>query len=70
VSSYELLSSRIDQYQFPRQAFEWYLDLRHYGSEPHSGLGMGIERVVAWICGLDHARETIPFPRALLGMDH
>jgi asparaginyl-tRNA synthetase len=65
VSSYELLSSRIDQHQLPRQAFEWYLDLRRYGSVPHSGFGMGIERAVAWICGLDHVRETIPFARTL-----
>ena len=65
VSSYELLSARIDQHKLPRQAFEWYLDLRRYGSVPHSGFGMGIERAVAWICGLDHVRETIPFARTL-----
>jgi asparaginyl-tRNA synthetase len=65
VSSYELLSSRIDQHQLPRAAFEWYLDLRRYGSVPHSGFGMGIERLVAWVCALDHVRETIPFPRML-----
>jgi len=65
VSSYELLSSRIGEHQLPRQAFEWYLDLRRYGSVPHSGFGMGIERAVAWICGLDHVRETIPFARTL-----
>jgi asparaginyl-tRNA synthetase len=65
VSSYELLSSRIDQHHLPREAFEWYLDLRRYGSVPHSGFGMGIERAVAWICGLDHVRETIPFARTL-----
>ena len=65
VSSYELLSARIDQHNLPRQAFEWYLDLRRYGSVPHSGFGMGIERVVSWICGLDHVRETIPFARTL-----
>jgi asparaginyl-tRNA synthetase len=65
VSSYELLSSRIDEHQLPRAAFEWYLDLRRYGSVPHSGFGMGIERAVAWICGLDHVRETIPFARTL-----
>ena len=65
VSSYELLSSRIEQHKLPREAFEWYLDLRRYGSVPHSGFGMGIERVVAWICGLDHVRETIPFARTL-----
>jgi asparaginyl-tRNA synthetase len=65
VSSYELLSQRIDDHKLPRAAFEWYLDLRRYGSVPHSGFGMGIERAVAWICGLDHVRETIPFPRTL-----
>jgi asparaginyl-tRNA synthetase len=65
VSSYELLLSRIQQHQLPQQAFEWYLDLRRYGSVPHSGFGMGIERAVAWICGLDHVRETIPFARTL-----
>jgi asparaginyl-tRNA synthetase len=65
VSSYELLSSRIDEHNLPRQAFEWYLDLRRYGSVPHAGFGMGIERAVAWICGLDHVRETIPFARTL-----
>ena len=47
------------------EAFEWYLDLRRYGSVPHAGFGMGIERVVAWICGLEHVRETIPYPRML-----
>jgi asparaginyl-tRNA synthetase len=65
VSSYELLNSRIEQHNLPKQAFQWYLDLRRYGSVPHSGFGMGIERAVAWICGLDHVRETIPFARTL-----
>jgi len=65
VSSYELLSARINEHKLPREAFEWYLDLRRYGSVPHSGFGMGIERAVAWICGLDHVRETIPFARTL-----
>jgi len=65
VSSYELLKSRIEEHNLPLAAFEWYLDLRRYGSVPHSGFGMGIERAVAWICGLDHVRETIPFPRTL-----
>jgi len=60
-----LLEQRIQEQQLPRQAFEWYLDLRRYGTVPHSGFGMGIERVVAWICGLEHVRETIPFPRML-----
>jgi asparaginyl-tRNA synthetase len=65
VSSYELLSSRIEEHHLPKEVFEWYLDLRRYGSVPHSGFGMGIERAVAWICGLDHVRETIPFARTL-----
>jgi len=60
-----LIEQRIQQHQLPRQAFEWYVDLRRYGTVPHSGFGMGIERVVAWICGLEHVRETIPFPRML-----
>jgi asparaginyl-tRNA synthetase len=65
VSSLELLTQRIEQHHLPREAFEWYLDLRRYGSVPHAGFGMGIERIVAWICNLDHVRETIPFPRTL-----
>jgi asparaginyl-tRNA synthetase len=65
VSSFELLNSRIDEHKLPKEAFQWYLDLRRYGSVPHSGFGMGIERAVAWICGLDHVRETIPFARTL-----
>jgi asparaginyl-tRNA synthetase len=65
VSSFELLNARIEQHKLPKEAFEWYLDLRRYGSVPHSGFGMGIERAVAWICGLDHVRETIPFARTL-----
>jgi asparaginyl-tRNA synthetase len=65
VDSYDLLKSRIEAHNLPLDAFQWYLDLRKYGSVPHSGFGMGIERVVAWICGLDHVRETIPFARTL-----
>jgi asparaginyl-tRNA synthetase len=65
VSSYELLKSRIEKHNLPIDAFQWYLDLRRYGSVPHSGFGMGIERAVGWICGLDHVRETIPFARTL-----
>jgi len=65
VASFELLKSRIEQHHLPMEAFEWYLDLRRYGSVPHAGFGMGIERVVAWVCNLDHVRETIPFPRML-----
>jgi asparaginyl-tRNA synthetase len=65
TASLELLQQRLNDHDLPRQAFEWYLDLRRYGSVPHSGFGMGIERCVAWICGLEHIRETIPFPRML-----
>jgi asparaginyl-tRNA synthetase len=65
VDSYDLLRARILEHHLPEAAFAWYLDLRKYGSVPHSGFGMGIERAVAWICGLDHVRETIPFPRTL-----
>ncbi len=65
LADHDLLRRRIEEAKLPRQAFEWYLDLRRYGSVPHAGFGMGIERVVAWICGLDHLRETIPFPRML-----
>ncbi len=65
IADHELLLRRIEEAKLPRQAFEWYLDLRRYGSVPHAGFGMGIERVVAWICGLEHVRETIPFPRML-----
>ena len=65
VDSYELLKSRIEAHNLPMDAFQWYLDLRKYGSVPHSGFGMGIERCVAWICGLEHVRETIPFARTL-----
>ena len=65
IADEKLLLQRIEENKLPRQAFEWYLDLRRYGSVPHAGFGMGIERVVAWICGLEHVRETIPFPRML-----
>jgi asparaginyl-tRNA synthetase len=65
LDDYELLLQRIDEHKLPREAFEWYLDLRRYGSVPHGGFGMGIERVVAWVCGLEHVRETIPYPRML-----
>ena len=65
IASYDLLKQRIEQHNLPLDAFQWYLDLRRYGSVPHSGFGMGIERAVAWICGLDHVRETIPFARTL-----
>jgi asparaginyl-tRNA synthetase len=65
MGSYEALLARIKEHELPEEAFKWYLDLRKYGGVPHSGFGMGIERAVAWICGLEHVRETIPFPRML-----
>jgi len=65
IADYDLLVKRIEEHNLPREAFEWYLDLRRYGSVPHSGFGLGIERTVAWICGIEHIRETIPFPRML-----
>ncbi len=61
----EVLQARIKEHNLPQSAFEWYLDLRRYGSVPHSGFGLGLERTVAWICGLEHVRETIPFPRMI-----
>ncbi|MFN2243202.1 MAG: asparagine--tRNA ligase [Anaerolineae bacterium] len=59
------LEEQIERHGLPRDAYEWYLDLRRYGSVPHSGFGLGIERTVMWLCGLQHIRETIPFPRLL-----
>jgi asparaginyl-tRNA synthetase len=61
----DLLLQRIKEHHLPQESFEWYLDLRRYGSVPHGGFGMGIERCVSWICGLEHVRETIPYPRML-----
>jgi asparaginyl-tRNA synthetase len=65
MASYDLLLERIREHGLPEEAFRWYLDLRKFGSVPHGGFGMGIERAVSWICGLEHVRETIPFPRML-----
>ena len=65
LADYDLLLARIKEHNLPQDAFEWYLDLRRYGSVPHGGFGMGIERVVSWICGLEHLREAIPYPRML-----
>ncbi|MBI4402241.1 MAG: asparagine--tRNA ligase [Nitrospirae bacterium] len=65
IHEFDKLVARIRDHKLPEEAFRWYLDLRRYGSVPHAGFGMGIERVVAWICGLDHVREAIPFPRML-----
>ena len=65
LADLDLLLQRIKEHNLPQEAFEWYLDLRRYGTVPHGGFGMGIERVVSWICKLDHVRETIPYPRML-----
>ena len=65
IADLGLLQRRLEEQRLPREPFQWYLDLRKYGTFPHAGFGMGIERVVAWVCGLDHVRETIPFPRML-----
>ncbi len=65
ATSLEFLEAQIKAHDLPREAFEWYLDLRRYGSVPHAGFGMGIERCTAWMCGIEHVRETIPFPRML-----
>lgn len=65
IHDHDLLLARIRQHQLPVEAFQWYLDVRRYGTFPHSGFGMGIERFVAWMCGLSHLRETIPYPRML-----
>jgi len=62
---YDELVKRIKEHKLPMKAFEWYLDLRKYGSVPHSGFGFGLERIVTWVCGLKHLRETIPFPRMI-----
>jgi asparaginyl-tRNA synthetase len=65
IHDHDLLLERIQQHDLPVEAFQWYLDVRKYGAYPHSGFGMGIERFVAWMCGLSHLRETIPYPRTL-----
>jgi asparaginyl-tRNA synthetase len=62
---YDTLLSKIKAHNLEVGPFEWYLDLRKYGSVPHAGFGLGIERTVSWICGLKHVRETIPFPRLM-----
>jgi asparaginyl-tRNA synthetase len=63
--SLDELLSRIKEHNLPQEVFEWYLDLRRYGTVPHAGFGIGLERTVSWICGLDHLREAIPFPRMI-----
>jgi asparaginyl-tRNA synthetase len=65
ISDPALLVERLKQYDLPEEAFKWYLELRRFGSVPHSGFGMGVERTVAWICGIEHIREAIPFPRMI-----
>ncbi len=65
ATSVEFLEEQIAHHDLPKESFEWYLDLRRYGSVPHAGFGMGIERATAWMCGIEHVRETIPFPRML-----
>src|ERR1700683_296607 len=65
ISSYDLLIQRLHEYKLPEESFQWYLDLRRYGSVPHAGFGLGLERTVAWICGTEHIREVIPFPRMI-----
>ena len=65
VHDYDLLLKRLKEHNLPQESFQWYLDLRRYGSVPHSGFGLGLERTVAWICGTEHIREVIPFPRMI-----
>jgi asparaginyl-tRNA synthetase len=65
IDDYRLLEKRIKEHKLPRESYEWYIDIRKFGSVPHSGFGLGIERTVSWICDLNHVRETIPFPRML-----
>jgi asparaginyl-tRNA synthetase len=65
LADHDVLLQKVEAHDLPREAFQWYLDLRKYGTFPHAGFGMGIERVITWICGIDHLRETIAFPRML-----
>ena len=65
IHDYDLLVKRLLEHNLPVEAFQWYLDLRRYGSVPHAGFGLGLERTVAWICGAEHIREVIPFPRMI-----
>jgi asparaginyl-tRNA synthetase len=65
ATNLEFLEKQIEEHNLPRESFEWYLDLRRFGSVPHAGFGMGVERATAWMCGIEHVRETIPFPRML-----
>lgn len=65
IDDLALLEKRLEEHHLPKEPYQWYLDLRRFGSVPHSGFGLGIERTVCWICGLEHIRESIPFPRLL-----
>ena len=65
IDDYDLLLRRLREHDLPQEDYDWYLDLRRYGSVPHSGFGLGIERTLAWMLKLEHVRETIPFPRML-----
>jgi asparaginyl-tRNA synthetase len=65
IHDHDLLLDRIREHDLPTEAFQWYLDVRKYGSVPHSGFGMGIERLVTWLCGISHLREAIPYPRQI-----
>jgi asparaginyl-tRNA synthetase len=65
IHDYDFLVKRLREHNLPEESFQWYLDLRRYGSVPHAGFGLGLERTVAWICGTEHIREVIPFPRML-----
>jgi asparaginyl-tRNA synthetase len=65
ISDPDLLSARINEHELPEDSYRWYMDLRRFGSVPHSGFGLGVERTVTWICGIHHIRETIPFPRTI-----
>jgi asparaginyl-tRNA synthetase len=65
IHDHDLLLQRIKEHGLPQKAFQWYLDIRKYGTVQHGGFGIGLERTVAWICGLPHVRETIPYPRML-----
>jgi asparaginyl-tRNA synthetase len=65
IADYDLLLRRLRESNLPDEAFGWYIDLRRYGGVPHAGFGLGLERTVAWICGTEHIREVIPFPRMI-----
>lgn len=65
IGDEKVLMEKLAQHNLPRQPYEWYIDLRKYGSVPHAGFGLGVERTVAWIAGIEHLRECIPFPRML-----